>query len=459
MTHNTLGWSSRWMFVLAATGSAVGLGNIWRFPYVTGENGGGAFVIVYLICVLLVGLPVMIGEILLGRWGGGSPVNAIKKVASKEGLSKKWRFLGLMGVAAGFLILSFYSVIAGWSLAYTKMFLVDYSNFESVEKNQEIFSVLTESAGLMLFWHTFFMLITGIVVAKGIKDGLENAVKYLMPILFLMLALLVLYASVAGNFSSAILYLFKPNFEAFETKSLLAALGQAFFSLSLGMGSIMAYGAYLSPKTPILSNGLIIALADTLVALMAGLAIFPIVFAHGMEPSQGPGLVFVSLAAGFSSMPFGQVFGFFFFLLLSIAAWTSSISLLEPAVGWITERSKWSRPKSCIVAGGIAWIFGIGSILSFNHGQRVKILGLNFFEFCEFLSTSVMLPLGGLLISILVGWKLNKARVFKQLGLSVEGKTTNLIFSSMRFLAPIGVFCILLESCGLLEYLTMKFGF
>ena len=316
--HET--WSSRWVFILAATGSAVGLGNIWRFPYVTGENGGGAFVLVYLLCVLLVGLPVMICEVMLGKYGRASPINAMKNLAIQAKLSEKWSLVGLLGIVAGFLILSFYSVIAGWSLAYTFYFVTGTMETMGPQSAEVFFTRLTESATSMLVWHSIFLVITCYMVGRGLKRGLEMAVKSLMPILFMMLFGLVCYSAVVGNFGDALVYLFRPNFSALTGESILIALGQAFFSLSLGMGSLMIYGAYLPKQTPIIRTSAMIGIADTLVALSAGLAIFPIVFAYGLEAGQGPGLVFVTLTVAFGAMPFGQILGTLFFVLLSIAA-------------------------------------------------------------------------------------------------------------------------------------------
>lgn len=437
--------------MLAATGSAVGLGNIWRFPYVTGENGGGAFVLVYLLCVLLVGLPVMVCEVMLGRRGRASPLNAMRKIAIGEGLSRNWRFVGLLGILAGFLILSFYSVIAGWSLAYTFFFFDGSLKSLGVNEAELFLTKFTDSAVSLTLWHSIFIFATTFIVSRGLKNGLELAVKSLMPALFFMLFALVCYSSIAGNFNEALVYLFKPNFAALTGESFLVALGQAFFSLSLGMGSLMVYGAYLPRETSIIQTSIVVGLADTLVALSAGLAIFPIVFFYGLEAGQGPGLVFVTLTVAFGTMPFGQIFGTVFFILLSVAAWTSAISLLEPIVAWLIEVRNWGRAKAATIAGFGAWLLGVFSLLSFNHWSGIKVFGRNFFEMSEFLSTSVMLPLGGLLIVIFAGWRMSQKHVLDELDFVEQSQAISkaIFFGLIKFVAPFGVAAVLVSSSGL----------
>ena len=450
-------WSSRWIFILAATGSAVGLGNIWRFPYVTGESGGGAFVLVYLGCVLLVGLPIMIAEILLGRRGRRSPINTMAELADEEGLSQNWRFLGWMGVLAGFLILSFYSVVAGWSLAY--VFYTSTGTFDAatIATSESVFGNLTGSASRLLWWHTLFMAMTIVVVARGVKGGLERAVKFLMPALFLMLVAMVIYAVATGDAGGALRYLFEPDFSKLGGDALLAALGQAFFSLSLGMGSIMIYGSYLPNKASIIGTAGIIAVADTLVAVLAGLAIFPIVFGYGLEPGQGPGLVFVTLTIAFGHMPGGQFFGTVFFVLLSIAAWTSAISLLEPVAAWLVESRDWGRIRSCLVGGISAWALGIGALLSFNHLSDFTPGGRTFFDWSEFISTNILLPLGGMFIAIFAGWRMRLASTMDELGAGPSAPYRAWL-GLILFVAPAGVLVVFLEGAGLRAILVEALG-
>ena len=440
-------WSSRWVFILAATGSAVGLGNIWRFPYVTGENGGGAFVLIYLICVLVVGVPIMMAETLIGRRGRQSPINTMRTLAEDEGLSPNWHFLGWLGVAAGFIILSFYSVVAGWSVAY--VFYVAGGVFAdtTADGSAAQFTSLTDSAGRLLGWHTLFIALTTVIVARGVAGGLELAVRWLMPALFVLLVVVVGYAMGTGDFTGALAYLFEPDFSKVSGASILDALGQAFFSLSLGMGAIMIYGSYLPADSSIPRTIGAVALSDTLVALLAGLAIFPIVFGFGLEPGQGPGLVFITLTIAFGHMPFGQIFGALFFVLLSVAAWTSAISLLEPVAAWLVETVGMSRRRAAACGGFAAWLLGVGSLLSFNHWADVTIFGRNFFNACEFLSTSVMLPLGGLFIAVFAGWRMARASTRDELHLPDGG-----IYAIWRFLvrwvAPAGVVVIFLNALG-----------
>jgi NSS family neurotransmitter:Na+ symporter len=441
-------WSSRWIFILAATGSAVGLGNIWRFPYVTGENGGGAFVLIYLACVVCVGLPIMMAETIIGRRGRRSPINSLKAIAEEEGLSSQWQLLGWLGVVAGFIVLSFYSVVAGWSVAY--IFHVAGGAFAeaSIEVSGAQFAALTNSAPRMLGWHSLFMGMTVFIVARGVQGGLETAVKWLMPALFVLLVVVVGYAISIGDIASALNYLFSPDFSQVTAKSVLAALGQAFFSLSLGMGAIMIYGSYLPADASIPRTIGLGAICDTSVALLAGLAIFPLVFGFGLEPDSGPGLVFVSLTIAFGHMPGGQIFGSLFFVLLAVAAWTSAISLLEPIVAWLVESLQWSRRKASALAGLSAWVLGIGSLLSFNHWAEFKPFGRNYFEWSEFLSTTIMLPTGGLLVAIFVGWRMSRASSLDELQVA-DGVFFVAWRFLVRFVAPLGVLVIFLNAVGL----------
>lgn len=436
------------MFILAATGSAVGLGNIWRFPYVTGENGGGAFVLIYLLCVAAVGIPIMLGETLIGRRGRQSPINSMRALALDEGLSSNWRFLGSLGIVAGFIILSFYSVVAGWSLAY--IFDVGAGVFVDIDADASAkqFEAFIGSAWRVISWHSLFMVITTVIVGRGVAQGLEQAVKWLMPALFILLLVVVGYAMSTGDFVAAIEYLFAPDFSKVTGASILAALGQAFFSLSLGMGAIMMYGSYLPADTSIPRTVGLVAMCDTLVAMLAGLAIFPIVFGFELEPGSGPGLVFVTLTIAFGHMPFGQIFGALFFVLLTVAALTSAISILEPVVAWLVEKFNWSRHRASFISGLSAWLLGIGSALSFNYWAEVKVLGRTFFNWCEFLSTTVMLPAGGLFVAVFVGWRMSRRSTLDELGLP-DGIVYSTWRVLVRFIAPLGVFAIFMNAVGI----------
>ena len=298
-------WSSRWTFILAATGAAVGLGNIWKFPYVAGQSGGGAFVLFYLLCVLLVGIPLLMAEITIGRWGRQNPIHAIQTIAKEAKRSKYWSLVGGLCLFTGFLILSYYSVIAGWSIEYVfKSALGEFSG-ATVLSSIGIFHRLTSNLWQMLFWHTVIMLSTGYVIARGIELGIEKAVRFMFPIMILIIILLIGYAMSTDKFTYAMAWLFEPDFSELTPNVMLEALGQAFFSLSIALGTIMTYGAYLPHKSSITSVSTAIAIADTAIALLAGVAIFPIVFSYHLTPSAGPGLIFQSLPLAFAHMPLG----------------------------------------------------------------------------------------------------------------------------------------------------------
>ena len=387
-------WSSRWVFMLAATGSAVGLGNIWKFPYITGENGGGAFVLVYLLCIVVVGIPVMMSEIMLGRRGRQSPINTMRTLAREERRNGLWQLLGFSGVLTGFLILSFYSVIAGWALSYVVQAVSGVFSGVTAEKSGELFGELVSNPGIQLFWHTMFMGMTMFVVARGVKEGLEKAVRLLMPALFVLLLILVGYAMSSSGFAQGFHFLFDPDFSKITTDGVLTALGHAFFTLSLGMGAIMIYGSYLPENVSITKATFIIAIADTVVALLAGMAIFPIVFASSLEPAAGPGLIFQTLPVAFGAMPGGLFFGTMFFVLLVFAAWSSAISIIEPVVAWLVESRGMSRRRGALVAGVITWALGIATILSFNLWSELKWLDKTIFDLLDYLTANIMLPLG-----------------------------------------------------------------
>jgi len=462
-------WSSRWVFIIAAIGSAVGLGNIWKFPYITGEYGGGAFVLVYLLCIAMIGIPIMMAEILIGRRGRASPVNAMRYVAKQEGASRAWSLVGFSGVGAGFLILSYYSVIAGWALAYVFQAISGGLNGVSPERAGELFDDLVGSPGQLLFWHTVFMIMTIAVVARGVRDGLERAVTILMPALFVMLFVMVGYAYLEGDFARGMHFMFDVDFsklfqvcsgpaDALEcrvsSEPLLVAMGHAFFTLSLGMGAIMAYGAYVPDRASITGATIAIAGADTLVALLAGLAIFPIVFASGLEPSSGPGLLFQSLPIAFGSMPGGYWFGTLFFILLVFAAWSSSISLIEPAIAWLVESRGWRRAVVATLAGVGAWALGIASALSFNlwSGEEYKILGKTLFELKDFLTSNIMLPLGGLLIALFMAYGAGRHVAMDELSISRQ-RLFNAWWFLIRFVSPIAIALVFFQVTGLLEKL------
>ena len=428
-------WIGKWTFILAATGSAVGLGNIWGFPYKAGTNGGGAFVLIYLGCILIIGIPIMISEIILGRRAGNSPINAMRSVALKSNRSSSWQIVGWSGIFAGVLILSFYSVIAGICLNYI---FISASSSGAITSPEQFTNVISSPINL-IFWHTVFMILTALIVSAGIKDGIGRMVKILMPLLGFLMIFMVIYSIINGDFSRAMTFLFAPDFSNVTSDTLLQAMGQAFFSLSLGMGSIMAYGAYMPKDQKVVSTSFTVASLDTLIAILAGLAIFPIIFAFNLEPNSGPGLVFVSMLSAFNQMQFGQFIGPLFFILLSVAALSSSISLLEPGVAYLSEENILSRKRSAEIISFFVWILGIGSALSFNILSDFSLIGdRNFLDSMDFIANQILLPLGGMLIAIFVGWFMKKSLIEDELG-SINTSLYFLWRFFVKFIAPVCV--------------------
>lgn len=463
-------WTSKFAFILAATGSAVGLGNIWRFPYVVGESGGGAFVLVYALCVLLLGLPVMMAEVMLGRKGRRNPIQTMEVLALEEGRTRLWRWLGVMCIGTGFLILSYYSVIGGWTLAYVFRTAGGLFTGTDAETVKSVFKMLTTDAERLIAWHTLFMVITVAVVSRGVQAGLEKAVRYLMPGLFLILLLLVLYATTTGYFTVGLEFLFVPDFGKLTGDSLLSAMGMAFFSLSIGMGAIMMYGAYLPKESSIMQTTVLVAVSDLSVALIAGIAIFPIVFAYGLEPSSGAGLVFQTLPLAFGKMHMGALIGTLFFLLLVFAAVTSAISLLEPPVAWLVEKWRFQRQQAVLLCGFAVWLVGLGTVFSFSiwvgyewtlaldFGKVKYVLfeDKSFFDIIDFLTAQVMLPLCGLLITVFAGYAINREACKREIALH------EILFRvwhiTLRYIAPMGVFVVMLTPFGLLEFIKGLFS-
>jgi NSS family neurotransmitter:Na+ symporter len=428
-------WIGKWTFILAATGSAVGLGNIWGFPYKAGTNGGGAFVLIYLGCILIIGIPIMISEIILGRRAGNSPINAMRSVALESNRSSSWQIVGWSGIFAGVLILSFYSVIAGICLNYI---FISASSSGAITSPEQFTNVISSPINL-IFWHTVFMILTALIVSAGIKDGIGRMVKILMPLLGFLMIFMVIYSIINGDFSRAMTFLFAPDFSNVTSDTLLQAMGQAFFSLSLGMGSIMAYGAYMPKDQKVVSTSFTVASLDTLIAILAGLAIFPIIFAFNLEPNSGPGLVFVSMLSAFNQMQFGQFIGPLFFILLSVAALSSSISLLEPGVAYLSEENILSRKRSAEIISFFVWILGIGSALSFNILSDFSLIGdRNFLDSMDFIANQILLPLGGMLIAIFVGWFMKKSLIEDELG-SINTSLYFLWRFFVKFIAPVCV--------------------
>ena len=437
-------WSSRMAFVLAVTGSAVGLGNIWKFPYIAGQNGGGAFVLVYLACVVLIGMPVMMSEILIGRRGRRNPVATMKLLGKEEGSSGKWGWVGGMGVVAGILILSYYSVIAGWTLAYVvKSATGVFAGATAAAVGAEFGSFVGDWRQVGLT-HTIFMALSIFVVARGVERGLEQAVRFMVPALLILMLVLLAYSMNSGYFGQGVAFMFTPDFSKLTWGSVLAALGQAFFTLSIGMGAVMAYGAYLPEETSITGASAAVVTADTAIAILAGLAIFPLVFANGLTPADGPGLVFNTLPLAFGQMAGGVFFSTIFFVLLAFAAWTSAIGLMEPAVAWIVEHFNRTRAQATVMIGLLIWLLGFGSVLSFNELAEVKFLAGTFFDNVDYLTSNIMLPLGGLLITIFAGWVMCRNSTSDELGNS--GRLFKSWRLLARFVAPIGILVVLVNA-------------
>jgi len=402
-------WSSKWAFILAATGAAVGLGNVWRFPYMAGTNGGSAFVILYLACVLLIGLPIMISEILIGRQSRQDAVSALENLAAQCHHKKSWKWLGWWGAVALILVLSFYSVVSGWSIAY--FFRALNGHFagltaEAIEQNWQYF---LSNPWRLIAWHTLFMSLTIGVTVKGVQDGLERTTKYLTPTLFLILFILVAYAGLEGAFRHTLHFLFDFKIEKITPAIIIAAMGHAFLTLALGGGAMLTYGAYVPKRVNLAFSVSIVALLDLLVATLSGLAIFPLVFAYHIAPTSGPGLMFVALPLAFAHIPAGAIIGALFFLLLLFAAWTSSINLAEAPTVILMNRFNMSRKKSALMIGGIAWFIGLGSALSFNVWRNVKLFHqFTLFDLATNIPTDLLLPIGGLGFSIFAGWVMTK---------------------------------------------------
>jgi len=436
----------RGSFILAATGSAVGLGNIWKFPYITGENGGAAFVLLYLVCVILVGIPIMMAEIMLGRKGRSNPINAVDNIAVDVGATRFWSVIGWMGVIAGFVILSYYSVIAGWTLDYLVSALQGKFSGLTGDTSNDLFNGLLADKSRLVQWHTVFIAITALVLMFRVTKGLENAVRWMMPSLFLLLLILLGYAYTTGEMVTSARFMFSFNPADLSWNSALIALGHAFFTLSIGMGAIMAYGAYMPSTAAIGKTVITVAILDVMVGLLTGVAIFAFVFATpGIVPSDGPGLMFVTLPVAFGSMPMGTYVGIAFFGMVVLAAWSSTMSLLEPAVAYFHERFGFHRISASLLVAGAAWLLGLGSVLSFNEWSDQELLwGKNFYSCLDFFTTNLLLPIGGLLTAIFVGWRMKRDMVAHEM--QQDNPRLLVIWRwILRYISPIAVLAIIIN--------------
>ena len=440
-------WSSRLAFILAVTGSAVGLGNIWKFPYIAGTYGGGAFVLMYLVFVFAIGLPTMMAEILIGRRGRRNPITTMQIVGEEEGGSRAWGLVGMMGVIAGIMILSYYSVVAGWALAYVPKAWAGAFNGATQTEVDAIFGGHVGDWKPMLGFHTLFMLMTVVVVARGVQRGLEQAVRILMPALIIMLLILLVYAIKSGDFGAAVNYMFSPKLDEMSLEGALVALGHALFTLSVGMGAVMAYGAYLPEDSNIGTTSIMVVLADTGIALLAGLVIFSIVFANGLSPGEGPGLIFQTLPLAFGSMKGGVVFGTMFFVLLSFAAWTSAIGLIEPAVAWVNERFGVTRWLATSLLGFLIWAIGLLSAFSFNILSHITTPFGTLFDMMDYVTSNIMLPLGAFLIVVFAGWAMCRNSTSDELKMGT-GLRFSLWRLAARFIAPVAIIVVFLTKLG-----------
>jgi NSS family neurotransmitter:Na+ symporter len=436
-------WSSRFAFIMVTAGAAIGLGNIWKFPYMAGSNGGGVFVVLYLVCILLIGIPAMIAELMIGRRGRQNPVNTLSTLAVEANSTPHWGYLGWLGALTLLIVLSFYSVVAGWSIAYLKHAMQGSFVNASPDHIMQIWTNLLASPTQLIGWHTLFMFLTMGVIALGVNKGIEQASRWMMPALFITLIILVIYAAIEGDFVQAWRFLFSFKMQDITLTAVINAMGQAFFSLATGAGCILIYGSYLSKDTDIVDTVFIVAVLNVIVALLSGLAIFPIVFAHHLTPEGGPGLMFHVLPIAFSTMPGSVIIGSFFFLLLLFAAWTSSISLGEPLVAMLHERRKISRKLASFYVGVLAWGLGLVSVYSFNYWQDIKLFNRwGIFQVITDFPTNILLPLGAFLYCVFAGWIMKKSDIQAEFG-QAHAKYFTLWRWMIRTIAPAGILVIL----------------
>lgn len=438
-------WSSHLVFLAAAIGSAVGISNVWKFTYVAGENGGGAFVLVYVAAIALVALPALIAEFLVGRRGGASVVKSMENLATRDGIHPAWRLYGQMAALGAFIALSFYAVVAGWTVDYFFQALGGGFAGISAEGSMAALDELMANPGRMIASQVVFLGLTAVTVAAGIRKGLERVLRWLTPSLFLILLILLLYAMVAGDFAAGARFLFVPDFSRLNTQTVLLAVGQAFFSLGIGLGVLFTIGAYMDRKSSIVRASIVVAAADGGVALLAGLAIFPIVFAHGLSPAEGPGLIFATLPVAFGQMPLGVVLGPLFFVLMAIAALTSAITILETVVATMEDYSGMSRRTIVVWLTLLLFIAGLGTVYSFSSLADFHPLAYipafesrNIFESLDYIVSNFMMPMGGVLIAMLAGWGLSRHAAREELGVQ-----DSLLFvtwrSLVRFLVPAAI--------------------
>ena len=445
---STKTWSSRLTFMFAMVGASIGLGNLWRFPYIAGENGGGAFIIVYLIIILLLCVPLIIAELAMGRRGGKSPVMTMVSLCKEGNHHGFWKIIGWLSVISPVCALGFYSVVAGWSLDYALHALLGFFVSIAPGDAEGQFENLLASPYRMTLWYSVYIAGTVWVIGMGVKRGIETVTTFMLPTLFIMLIMLVVYGHIEGAPGRAWQFMFSPDFSSLTWRSLLIALGQALFSITVGTGALLTYGAYLSRDMSLPGPSWLIAISDTMAALLAGLAIFPIVFASGLDPAGGPGLMFITLPVALGGMPAGHFFSVIFFVLIFFAAFTSSLAMLEPFVSFMEDKG-YKRFTMSVVSGSVIWLVGLTAVLSFNVIKDFKPLsfiplyaGKGMFNIIEFTVSNIMLPLTALLIAVFAGWVISAKLLREEMGIR-----NDVAFQMWRFLtryvAPIGVGCVL----------------
>ena len=442
-------WSSRTVFLLATIGAAVGLGNLWRFPYIAGENGGGGFVLLYIVIVLVLGLPLVAGEMLLGRRGRRSAVATMAELVRSEGSSPFWRVIGWLSLVIPIVGLSYYAVVAAWTLDYLGLALTNTFSGLDAGSTETVFGQRISRPIRQALLHGAFMAMTVYVVARGVNRGIERISKFMMPALFGILLILVGYGFVGGSFEQAFTFLFRPDFSELTGRSVLLALGQALFSLAIGVGVLITYSAYMPKGFSLAGSSFLLCVGDTLVALLAGLAIFPIVFAHGLDPAEGPSLIFITLPVAFGNMPAGNIIGALFFLLLFFAAFTTAIGMLEPMISWLSEKAGGKRPHLTIATGVATWLLGLLSVFSFSILSDVYPLGFldvkkTVFDLLDFGIANFLLPLNALLIALFAGWILKEATAIDEFASTSRAW---LVFwrVAMRYLAPIAILLVFID--------------
>ncbi|MDR1859833.1 MAG: sodium-dependent transporter [Bacteroidales bacterium] len=441
-------FSSKFGVIMAAAGSAVGLGNIWKFPYITGVYGGAAFLFVYLAFIAAIGVPVMLSEFIIGRGARRNPFGAFRKLAPNS----LWPFAGMMGIGAAFMILSYYGVVAGWSLEYIVRSLTDGFSGKSADELAADFTTFVESPVEPVIYQLLFMFMTGLIVFAGVKNGIEKGSKIMMPLLIFIVIILGIRSITLPGAGDGLKFFFKPDFSRLTWEGVLAALGHAFFSLSLGMGTLITYGSYISADTSLPRSAVQVSGLDTLISILAGLVIFPAVFAYGIEPGSGPGLVFITLPNVFVQMPGGYVFAILFFVLLTLAALTSAISILEVVVVYFHEELKIRRKVATVLATVVTGLLGVICSLSMGINKGQTFFGLNFFDLMDWISAYLLLPLGGLLITLFVGWRLGRRLVHAEIskGGHLSPAMLTVFMALIKIIAPIAIAIVFFKGINLL---------